>query len=137
MSTFVRARAAYLLLALLTIALGLWVHRGGAPLGDGARDVAGDSLWAMMIAWGMGALWPLRALAWRGAAAMAVCTAVEVSQLLHTPWLDGMRRTLPGRLVLGSDFDARDLLAYAAGVLVAVLLERLARHGLSRSRHGT
>ena len=34
------------------------------------------------------------------------------------------RRTRIGHLVLGSGFDRRDLLAYAAGVLATVLLER-------------
>jgi hypothetical protein len=44
------------------------------------------------------------------------------------PWLDAVRATRLGHLVLGSDFDGRDLLAYAIGVLGAVGLERLLRN---------
>lgn len=131
-----RARIVHALLATLTIVAGLLVHRGVVPLGDTVRDVAGDALWAMMITWGVGVLWPVRRLAWRGMVAQLVCTVVECSQLVHTPALDALRRTLPGRLVLGSDFDRRDLLAYALGVAAAVAMEQVARVVLSRRRHG-
>jgi hypothetical protein len=119
-----RRRAPYAALALGTIVLGLGVRRGGAALGPAARDVAGDALWAAMLAWWVGALLPRRPLGLRAALALAGCVAVELSQLVHAPGLDAARRTPLGRLVLGSDFDARDLLAYAAGVLAAAALER-------------
>ena len=118
------ARARHLAAALVTIALGLLVHRRGAMLGPTLRDVAGDALWAAMIVWGVSALAPTTRRRWRGAAAYAVCAAVEAAQLLHTPRLDAVRATTLGHLVLGSAFDARDLLAYAAGVAAALLLDR-------------
>jgi hypothetical protein len=59
----------------------------------------------------------------RAAVALAICFAVEASQLVHTPALDALRATTPGRLVLGSGFDPRDLLAYAGGVLAALALD--------------
>jgi hypothetical protein len=49
--------------------------------------------------------------------------AVEVSQLYHAPVVDAVRATRLGHLVLGSGFDARDLAAYAGGIVGAVLLE--------------
>ena len=119
-------RAVYLALVAGTIAVGLAVNRGGA-LPPVARDVAGDALWAAMMAGWMGALAPRRALGARSLAAYGVCVAVELSQLYHTPALDQLRRTTPGRLVLGSGFDARDLAAYAAGVLAAAALEAVVR----------
>lgn len=129
-----RSRLPYVALAAGTIALGLTVNQGGAALGLGpvVRDVLGDALWAVMIVWWLGVLAPTMRLPVRGGVALAVCVAVEISQLLHTPALDAARRTLPGRLVLGSGFDPRDLVAYAAGVLAAVLLER-AVSGRSRT----
>jgi acetyl esterase/lipase len=63
----------------------------------------------------------------RSAVAFGICVAVELSQLVHTPAIDAVRRTALGQLVLGSGFDARDLVAYAAGVSVAALLERIVR----------
>jgi hypothetical protein len=119
-----RARAAYLALALGTIAVGLAVHLGGAGLGPAARDVVGDALWAAMVAWWVGAAAPGAPLRARAAAALGLSFAVEVSQLVHTSALDALRATRAGHLVLGSGFDARDLAAYTAGVVAAVLLER-------------
>lgn len=120
-----RARWWYVLLAILTIVAGLAVHRGGGALGALAQDVSGDALWAMMIAWWIGALLPLCALAMRSAIAWSICVMVELSQLVHTPSLDALRDTTLGGLILGHDFDLRDLLAYAAGVAVATLLESI------------
>ena len=122
-----RTRAWYAGLGLTTIALGLGVHLGGSVLPAAVRDILGDALWAAMLAWWIGALLPAWPLDRRAALALAGCYVVEVSQLLHTPALDAVRRTQIGHLVLGSGFDARDLLAYAGGVLAAVLIERVWR----------
>jgi hypothetical protein len=121
-------RATYLAAALATIGIGLLVHLRGAPLGPAARDMLGDALWAAMIVWWTGVFAPRTRLSARAAAAYALCVAVEVSQLYHTPALDAIRATRAGHLVLGSGFDARDLLAYAAGVAVAALVEAAVRH---------
>lgn len=106
--------------------LGLWVHRGGGDLGPVARDMAGDGLWAMMMAWWLGVLWPAARLGPRAAAALAVCFGVETSQLVHGPLIDSLRGTTAGRLVLGSGFDPRDFLSYTIGVLTAATLEWVA-----------
>jgi hypothetical protein len=117
-----RRRLAYIALALATIAIGLLLHLTNPPLRTAARDVLGDALWAMMIVWWVGALVPDARLSVRSACALVVCLAVELSQLHHAPMLDAFRGTTIGHLVLGSDFDPRDLLAYAAGVAVAALV---------------
>jgi hypothetical protein len=109
------------------IAVGLIVHRGLIPLSPTVRDVAGDALWAAMLYCWVSACLPAHRSTLRALIALSVCTLVEVSQLLHTPALDAARATTLGRLVLGSDFDRRDLIAYAAGVIVALRVEMLAR----------
>jgi len=111
-------------LALATIAVGLLVHRGALPLPPAARDITGDALWAMMIAWGIGAIAPGTPPGRRAVTALACCALVELSQLVHTPLLDGWRQRPIGHLVLGSDFDPRDFAAYTLGVAAAWLLER-------------
>ncbi len=121
---WLRARTRYCALALGTIALGLAVHGLGGALSPVVRDILGDALWAAMAAWWIAAVAPAIRLAWRAAAAVAFCFAVEFSQLVHLSALDALRRTTAGHLALGSGFDRRDFAAYAAGVLAAVLLER-------------
>jgi hypothetical protein len=112
-----------LALVAVTILLGLAVHWRGGALSPVVRDVLGDALWAAMAAWGIAAVTPAIRLSRRAAVALALCFVVELSQLVHWPALDALRRTTMGRLALGSGFDPRDFAAYAAGVLSAVLLE--------------
>jgi hypothetical protein len=118
-----RTRSTYIGAALATIAAGLLVHLHGGELGFAARDVIGDALWAAMIACWVSALIPNARPVSRYAAAYAICVGVEISQLYHTPWLDAIRATTMGHLVLGSGFDPRDLMAYAMGIVGVVLLE--------------
>jgi hypothetical protein len=121
-----RTRFGYIAAALATIVAGLFVHRSDA-LAPAARDIGGDALWAMMVAWWVGALVPAKPLPARAAVALAIAWIVELTQLYHAPWIDSLRASRLVHLVLGSDFYARDLLSYAGGVAAAVLLEAAAR----------
>lgn len=72
------------------------------------------------------------ALGWRRArtrglagGAIAIAFAVEYSQLYHAAWIDSIRRTRIGALVLGSGFLWSDLVCYAVGVGIAALLDAM------------
>jgi hypothetical protein len=132
-SSLAYVRVAYIALAVGTIVLGLTVHLHGDALGPTSRDLVGDTIWAAMIAWLVAAIVPRLSLRARSLWAMAICFAVEVSQLYHTPTLDLLRHTTIGQLTLGTGFDPRDLLAYIVGVLAAAFLERTGRLLLGRS----
>ena len=127
MPPWLRTRVPFVVLALGTIALGLWLHWHAPAIGSATRDVLGDACWAMMIAWWVGAAAPARGLGARSGTALAICVVVEVSQIVHTPALDALRETAGGQLVLGSGFDPRDLAAYVLGVFAAAVLERAVR----------
>lgn len=129
----IRTRMSFVALAMGTIVVGLAVHLYGEALPPAARDVLGDALWAMMIAWWLGAVAPRARLSRRAIATLAICFAVELSQLYHAPAIDALRETTLGHLVLGSGFDPRDLVSYTAGVLAAALLE----FAVMRYRAGT
>jgi hypothetical protein len=124
-TSWIRPRLPFIALAVGTIVLGLLVHLvGKGLLHPVARDVIGDALYAVMIYWWVGAAAPQASLQQRGFIALAVCVAVELSQLYRAPAIDALRATLPGHLVLGSSFDWRDLGVYTIGALAAVLIER-------------
>jgi hypothetical protein len=120
-------RLRYVAAALLTVAVGLGVHLGGSFLPPAVRDVIGDALWAAMMFLWISALWPSAHVAARASVALGISWTVELSQLYHTPSLDAARSTTLGRLILGSGFDVRDLVAYAGGVMVAVAIEAMVR----------
>jgi len=60
-------------------------------------------------------------------AALALCVAVEVSQLYRAPWLAALRATPLGALALGQGFLWSDLLCYALGVAGAALVNGVLR----------
>ena len=125
--TVMRARLWYVALACAAVALGLAVHRGVLATSVSVRDITGDAMWALMIAAWISALVPRARLRTRCAASLLLCWTVEFSQLWRTPALDAIRGTTLGHLVLGSDFDARDLVAYALGIGTFALIDRAVR----------
>ncbi len=50
---------------------------------------------------------------------------IEFSQIYHAVWIDSIRETRIGHLILGSTFNAPDLLAYAVGIALGVMIERV------------
>jgi Protein of unknown function (DUF2809) len=55
-----------------------------------------------------------------------IAIGVELSRLVHYPWLDAFRLTLPGALLLGRVFSVWDMLAYGVGIGLGVWLDRFA-----------
>ena len=69
-----------------------------------------------------------------GLAAMAIAIAVEFSRLIEYPPLDAFRGTLAGALTLGRFFSLWNIVAYAAGVGFAAMIDAaLARRSLTSS----
>src|SRR4051812_46655850 len=113
----------WLALIALVVASGLGSRHFGHSLPGFVAAYAGDTLWALVAFLGIGLILP-RASTWRVAAlAMTVSVAVEAGQLYHAPWIDSIRRTTLGGLLLGFDFVWSDLACYAAGVGLGVVIE--------------
>lgn len=129
-----RKRVAIAAAIAAVIALGLASRRHPALFPAWLGKYPGDALWATMVffCWA----WVLPAASTLRLAALALGTAwlVEGLQLVHAPWLDAVRSTTPGHLVLGSTFNWLDLPAYAVGVALGVAADGLARATQSRLR---
>jgi hypothetical protein len=80
-------------------------------------------MWALMVFVGFGFLLPHASTMTNALMALTFAWGVEFSQLYHAPWLDSIRATLPGRLVLGTTFNWIDLAAYAVGIVLGALTE--------------
>lgn len=111
-----RNRVLYALLALAVIAAGLLWRSGLIPLPGWLSNNGGDASWALMVFVGFGFLLPRASTLTVALLALTFAWGVEISQLYHAPWLEAIRATIPGRLVLGTTFNWPDLIAYALGV---------------------
>ena len=121
-----RSRPIYCIAILVVITLGLLSRRFPQFLPATLGKTPGDALWALMVFLGFGCVFRPAPTSVVALAALAFSFTIEFSQLYHAPWIDGVRATLPGRLILGSGFAWTDLAAYAVGILVGALCEKIA-----------
>lgn len=120
-----RRRLLYAGAAVLVLGLGLLWRSKLLPLPGALSKYGGDALWALMVFLGVGFVRPRSSTVRIGLFALTFAWSIEFLQLYHAPWIDGLRATLPGRLILGSTFNAPDLLAYVVGIGVGMWAERL------------
>ena len=124
-------------LGVAVVICGLTLRAFGRSLGLPAFIVkyGGSLLWATMV-FLLVAILMRRLRPWQSAAAaMVIAVAVELFRLYHASWLDAFRLTLPGALLLGRIFSAWNIVAYAIGILLGLLLDDgIARHRLRRER---
>jgi hypothetical protein len=115
-------------LCLLIVVSGLTLRGFGFNWGLSAFVVkyGGSLLWAAMVFFlvAMAAVHPARPSIALISAAIAI--GVELFRLVHAPWLDAFRLTLPGALLLGRIFSLWNIPAYGVGIIFAMGLDRLA-----------
>lgn len=116
-------RLIYFAAGLATMLVGLGSRKLRDDLPPVLAEYAGDTLWAMMLFWLVSTLIAGRPLMMRGAISLALTFLVELSQLYHAPWIDSIRQTTLGGLVLGFGFLWTDLVCYTLGVAIGASLE--------------
>ena len=130
-----RNRLGQALAMVIVVSLGLLWRSPWLELPEVPRKYGGDALWALLVFLGFGFLfprWPTRIIA---LLAMTFSSLIEFSQLYHAPWVDSIRVTRLGALVLGSVFNGPDFGAYALGIALGVLCELLLSRCLTATRN--
>ena len=120
-----KKRILYFVLAVCIVAIGLATRKMPQLFPDFIAAYGGDTLWASLFFFLFRLLFPTPS-----AIKIAICTfafalAIEISQLYHAPWIDQIRHTFLGKMILGAGFLWTDLICYAAGTLFALLLATL------------
>ena len=118
-----RSRIIYFALIVITMVLGLASRQFGDCLPVFLRNYAGDALWAMMVCWGIGFLFSKMAAAKVMLAALVFYFAIEFSQLYQADWINVLRHTTLGGLILEYGFLWSDLVCYTVGILIGVGIE--------------
>ncbi len=117
-----RKRMHYLAFIIGTIALGLGSRTSAVP--DFIYPYLGDALYALMIFFILGFLLRKATSFQLLALAIIVCFSIELSQLYQADWINAIRRTRLGALVLGSGFLWSDFIAYLVGSLFGFSFEK-------------
>jgi hypothetical protein len=127
-----RNRITYLIAAIAVVILGLSSRRYSRVLPEFVASYAGDTLWALTAFLGIGMLSPRWSTLRICVTALLFAFAIELSQLYHSPWVEQIRHTRVGGLILGYGFLWGDLLCYVIGIAVGCILEMLLKGLMTR-----
>lgn len=83
----------------------------------------GDALWAQMVYWLVGLCAPAASVTKVAIYSLAISYTDELSQLYQAPWINQIRATTPGHLILGSHFSWIDLVSYTIGIALVAPIE--------------
>lgn len=113
----------YLASAILVLLLGYGARHYSALLPSFIGTYAPDTLWALLVLLLIATAKP-DMTPWRTALiAFVFAYAIEFSQLYQAPWINDIRATRLGGLVLGHGFLWSDLICYSVGIGIGALLD--------------
>lgn len=90
------------------------------------RPYLGDTIAVILVYAGLRAILPIGTIA-AAATAFLIAVAIEFGQYFHILDLLGLAGNTLARIVLGTGFSGEDFVAYAAGALIVLAVERLLR----------
>ncbi len=110
----------YFILVFITMLIGLLSRRFSIiPLW------IGDVLWAAMVYSIVRVLFTRHTMKWAATVSLLFSFSIEISQLYQQPWINKIRATTLGHLVLGQTFSWGDMLSYTLGVSMVFILDNL------------
>lgn len=127
-----RHRIIYGIAIIITMLVGLFTRSELVPMPPFVLLYVGDGIWALLVFWLACFLKPDWPLKYRVAAALAFAYAIEFSQFYQADWLNQIRQTRIGGLILGFSFLPSDLVAYTIGIAAGAVLDYLFRLRIKR-----
>ncbi|WP_350224340.1 DUF2809 domain-containing protein [Lysinibacillus sp. fls2-241-R2A-57] len=125
-SQYRNMRIAYFIVIVITISLGLASRKWSTLLPSFVAQNAGDILWAMMVYFGFRLLLVRQSTLTAILLSFLFSFGIEFSQLYQEDWINQIRGTSLGALILGKGFLVEDLVRYTVGIMIATVLDKLA-----------
>lgn len=110
-------RIALIVGMIIILPLGYWV-RFHSPAPEWLNDLLGSLAYQIFLMMLVALFLPKASLAWVAIWVCLFSCAIEFLQLWQPPWLQAIRATLPGRLILGNTFSWSDFPPYFLGSFV-------------------
>jgi hypothetical protein len=120
----VKKRITYFIFIVSMIFLGLASRKYSNLLPPFLADHAGDALWAMMVYFGFRFILSRNQQLDSIILSILFSFSIEFSQLYQAHWINHIRSTTLGALILGKGFLTVDLIRYAIGILIGAVLDR-------------
>jgi glycopeptide antibiotics resistance protein len=122
----------YMLIVFIVIFLGLLSRRITEYIPDIIDLFLGDSLWALMVYFIIRTLFKNSTAKKVALIALLFCFTIEISQLYHGDWIEVIRGTTLGGLILGYGFLWTDLVAYLLGIGFGITIDGIIEAYLMR-----
>ena len=122
-----RLRLAYLLVAIVCIAIGLGFRAPALGLPREVAKYGGSILWAAMVYFGLRVVGSQQRIVVLAAISAVLAALGEATQLISFRGFDELRETAIGHLVFGRTFAFEDIIAYWIGISLAALGDGLIR----------
>ena len=116
-------RIFYAVAVLISIVLGL-ASRYFNTLPNFIVNHAGDTLWAIMVYFLFRFIFVHKSKYTVFSLSFIFCFFIEYSQLYQADWINTIRSTLLGALILGKGFLIVDLIRYFVGIIIAYMLDK-------------
>ena len=117
-----RNKLLYLLLTIIVMILGL-LSRKIEGLPEIISLYSEDILWALMVFLLFAFLFNKKSTIFIISWAIIFSYSIEISQLYHAPWIDSIRNTTLGGLILGFGFLWSDLVCYTIGIIIGIIID--------------
>lgn len=134
LQSIMKKRILYLTIIAVTVVTGITVRAKKDWFPDIVNLYLGDILYAFMMYFIVCFISLKFNSRLKFIIALLICYLIEISQLYKSAWINSLRVTTLGKLVLGSGFLWSDLLAYALGVCVAFAIDKFWLSGEVNSR---
>lgn len=113
----------YIISILITIIIGLGLRTFSGYLPRWVNLYVGDFLWAFMMFFIFALIFKKKTTLKVMVLSLTYCYLIEISQIYHSPWIDNIRQTTVGHLMLGRGFLWSDLISYTVGICVGGILD--------------
>lgn len=117
-------RIIYFITTLLVLVMGLLSRKFMWIFPTPIAPFIGDMLWAMMVYFGFRFLFPKLDILKSLLLAILFSFSIEISQLYQANWINNIRSTTLGGLVLGHGFLFEDLISYSIGIILGCFIDK-------------
>ncbi|WP_270647593.1 DUF2809 domain-containing protein [Paeniclostridium hominis] len=120
-------RISYFIITIIIMFMGLLSRKFMFIFPRNIAPFIGDMLWAMMVYFGFRFLFPKLNITKSLVLAFLFSFSIEISQLYQAQWINNIRNTIIGGLILGHGFLFEDLISYIIGIILGCAVDKLSK----------
>lgn len=120
-------RIRYFIITIIIMFMGLLSRKFMFIFPRNIAPFIGDMLWAMMVYFGFRFLFPKLNITKSLVLAFLFSFSIEISQLYQAEWINNIRNTIIGGLILGHGFLFEDLISYSIGIILGCIIDKLSK----------